>query len=53
MMSLIHVFHGNVEANVPSFFISDVAVAFDAQAVVDIHRDFVADQTVPDGVNVK
>lgn len=42
MVGLVEVFHGDVEADFAGGFVGDVAISLYAEAVVDVHRDFVA-----------
>jgi hypothetical protein len=49
MVSLVEVLHRDVEADFTRGFVGDVAVALHAEAVVDVHRDLVANQTISGG----
>lgn len=40
MMSLVHVLHRYIETNIARLVVRDVTVAFHAQAIIDVHCDF-------------
>lgn len=53
MMSLIDILHHHVESNFAGRLISDIAVAFQRKAVVDIHKNLMTYETVSKFINKK
>lgn len=45
-MSSIDILEADVETNISSFLVGDVAISFDTQTIVDIENDFVSNKTI-------
>lgn len=50
MVCLIHVFQGNVEPHLTSFFVSKVAVSFNTEAIINVDCNLMTYKAVPIGI---
>lgn len=50
-MSLVHVLHRDINADIAGLFVRDIANRFYAETIIDIHCDLMSNESVSEGKN--